>query len=135
MHIFVHSLEGDARSCFINLTTNTISNFQQLHEYFLRRWGKRKDPFKLLIKFNSLRKNDVEGVTSFNPKFLKSYHAILKNVRPLEVVAMTTYTIAHDSFFSTLKLIERHSSDLKAMFDEALEVEGNMLDSQGMSYL
>lgn len=126
IRLFVHSLKGDVRSWFMHLTTNSISSWGQLHDCFLCRWGKRKDPFQLLTKFNSPRKDDLEGATTFNNRFLKSYHGILENVRPLEVVAMSTYTVVESSNVS-LYLRERHSSNLDTLLDDALELEGSML--------
>jgi hypothetical protein len=81
--------------------------------------GKEKGSFLLLTKFNSLRKDDLEGATTFNNRFLKSYHGILENVRPSKVVSMLTYIVAQSSYVS-LYLRERNSSNLYAMLDDVI---------------
>jgi hypothetical protein len=65
---------------------------------------------------------------TFNGQFHKSYLEISEDVRPSNAVTLLIYAAAYDSQFS-LFLREMHFPDLDAMFDDAMELESNMVAS------
>jgi len=72
-------------------------------------------------------KDELKGATTFNNRLLNSYHGILENVRSSKATAMLTYIVSQSSYDS-LYLRERNSSNLNALLDNELELEGSMLD-------
>jgi hypothetical protein len=80
------------------------------------------------MDFSSLQKDDFKSVTTFNGWFHKYHLEIPRRVRPCKVTTLLFYDVSHDSHFS-LFLREGHSSNLDVMFDNALELECNMVAS------
>ena len=65
----------------------------------------------------------------FSKRFMRMYNSILANIKLLVGAAKIHYVDAFDSNF-TLLLTERKSTNLPAMFQDALEVESNMMVSR-----
>ena len=67
-------------------------------------------------------------MSSFNRRFASFYYSIPKEIQPLVGVAKLHYEDVFDNDF-TLLLRERKSLSLLDMFQDALEVEANMMAS------
>jgi hypothetical protein len=83
--------------------------------------GKEKGSFLSLTKFNFIRNDDLKDETTFNSRFLISYHGIHENVRASKDFTMFLYTMAQISYVS-LYLKERDSLNLDALIHRSQNV-------------
>ena len=125
MRLFSKSFAGDAGFWFRNLKADSIGSWEVLHDVFLKYWGKNKYYDQFLSEFYSLKRENDEPITKFNWKFQSFYMSMPTEIRPSEKIAMIYYFMAQHSnlvFF----LLERKSSYLRELFDDAKGVEENI---------
>jgi hypothetical protein len=75
----------------------------------------------------------LEGEKKINDGFVMSYHGIPEDVRPSKSISITTYSNSQSSHVS-LYLEEMNLSNLDALLDDALEMEGSILYSKLLAY-
>ena len=71
MRLFVQNLEGEVRTWFQNLPSNSIDGIDALQEVFLKHWGDTKDFMYYQTEFESLRRKKDETVGEFTKRFNK----------------------------------------------------------------
>eukprot|EP01018_Ginkgo_biloba_P001515 Gb_17820 [translate_table: standard] len=125
LRMFVQSLEGDARKWFRNLPPDSIDSWVAFHNFFMEKWGEKKDHRYYLSEFGSMKKKDSESVNDFNKRFNKMYN---DDIRPSQAVAKVAYVAAYDLDFAMI-LRERRSGNLDIMQNDAIDIEGNMVAS------
>jgi len=84
-----------------------------------------------------LKREKEESLTVFNRRFHRTYYDIPLEIRPTEIAAMTYYLKAQHNEL-VLLLLERKSSSLGNLFEDAQEVEENINASrriQGRDFL
>ena len=62
LRMFVQSLDGEARKWFKTLGNRSITTWEEMENYFLRKWGEKKYHGYYLTEFNAIRKKHNEGV-------------------------------------------------------------------------
>jgi len=125
MRVFVHSLDGEARKWFIELTHRSIVDIEALDDVFLKHWGDKKDLLYYHTEFGNLKRENGESLSDFNKRFNCMYSKIPAKVKPTPTSAKLTYANAFDFEFCLL-LRERRCAMLAEMQDAALEVESNI---------
>jgi hypothetical protein len=114
------------RKWFRGLTPRSIAGIEALDSAFLRQWGDKKDFMYYMTEFGSLRRMEGESVFDFSKRFNKMNNKIPTKIKPSEASAKISYASAFGLDFCLL-LIERRSTSLAQMKDEAIEVESNVL--------
>lgn len=102
MRLFSQSLSGDDKKWYRSLPDNTIRNFQEFENQFLRQWEDKKNPLQLLTQYNNLKRSSTKIVQEFSMRFMKAYDAIPAEVKPHVGVAQLHYA---DSFGSNFALL------------------------------
>jgi hypothetical protein len=131
MRAFSQSLQEDAQAWFRHLQPQSISSWDELREAFHRFWGERKSWNLLLSEFYAMRRMKDETISNFNRKFASLYYKLPKEVQPLEVTTMLHYVTTFQSELSFL-LMERKSTSLQQIFNNAQEVEDNLQACQSL---
>ena len=92
---------------------------------FLKYWGKNKSYDQILSKFYSLKRENDEPITKFNCRFQSFYISMPMEIKPSEKLDMVYYVMAQhlDLVFF---LLERKSSSLRQLFEDAKRVEENI---------
>ena len=126
MRAFAQSLRGDVKQWFRHLLPESISSWKELSHVFLRFWGERKSWDLFLSEFYAMRRMEDETVSSFNRRFAALYYDMPEEIKPPEGTAKLYYAKAFHSDLSLL-LLERRSMSLQQMYDDAQEVEHNLL--------
>jgi hypothetical protein len=129
MRMFSHSLSGDVAVWFRCLETGSIGSYTELYHAFLKSWGENKSLDQYWFEFNSLRRGEDEALIIFNRRFFSAYHSLPIEIRPTETAAMVYYIMAQHLELVFL-LRERKSSSLIHLFEDAIEVEGNIRASR-----
>ena len=62
MRLFAQIFSGNVKKRFKGLQANSIVDFHDFENAFLRKWGDKKNPLQLLIQYNNLKKNPIETV-------------------------------------------------------------------------
>ena len=70
---FVQSLDGEARKWFRNLPPGSINGINALDDFFLKKWGDRKDYLYYITEFGSLKRKEGESLTNFTKRFNKVF--------------------------------------------------------------
>ena len=91
----------------------------------MKYWGKNKSYDQFLSKFYSLKRENDELITKFNWRFQIFYISMLTKIRPSEKLAMVYYVMAQHSDLVFFRL-ERKSSSLRQLFEDAKGVEENL---------
>ena len=97
MRLFLKSFARDAKFWFWNLKFDSIGSWEELHDVFLKYWGKNESYDQFLSKFYSLKREDDEPITKFNWRFQSFYISMLMEIRPSEKLAMLYYVMAQHS--------------------------------------
>jgi hypothetical protein len=82
-----------------------------------------------LADFYALKREEDEALLVFNRRFYNTYHDMPLEIQPTETVAMVYYVMGLHSELSLL-LLERKSSSLRQLFEDAEEVEENICASR-----
>ena len=128
MRMFVQSLEGEVRTWFRELPTNSITLIEELQDVFMRQWGDTKDHTYYITEFGALKRKKDETIADFSERLNKMYGRIPTKIKPSETSAKLTYANSFDREFS-LHLREIRPVTLLNMQEDALEVESNILAS------
>jgi len=91
--------------------------------------GEHKSAESYLVDFYALKKQKNETLLVFNQRFCSIYYGIPLEIRPTEKTAMIYYVMGLHSELA-LFLLEGKSSSLKILFEDALEVEENIIASR-----
>jgi hypothetical protein len=96
---------------------------------FSKHWGENKSLDLYLADFYALKREENEAFPVFNRRFYNIYHDMPLEIRPTETVAMVYYVMSQHSELALL-LLERKSSSLRSLFEDAQEVEENIRASR-----
>ena len=129
MRFFSKSLIRDAAIWFKNLRAESIGSCIEFTDAFFKHWGENKSLDLYLADFYALKKEEDETFPIFNRRFYNTYHAIPLEIRSTETTTIIYYVMGLHSKLSLL-LLERKSSSLSIMFEDALEVEENICASR-----
>ena len=97
----------------------------------MRQWGDTNDHTYYITNFGALKRKKDETIGDFSKHFNNMYGRIPIEIKPSETSAKLTYVNAFDHNFS-FHLIETRSVTLLNMQKAALEVESNILASNGL---
>ena len=97
MRLFSKSFSGDAGFWFRNLKADSIGSWEELHDVFLKYWGKNKSYDQFLFEFYSLKRENDEKITKFNWRFQIFYIIMPTEIRPSKKLAMVYYVMAQHS--------------------------------------
>jgi hypothetical protein len=128
MMLFVQSLDGEVRKWLWGLNPAFMEDIDVLDEYFINKWGYRRDYIYYIIEFGSLKRKNGESISDFTNRFNKMYGRIPHEIKPTEASAKITYANAFDANFYLLPR-ERRSTTLLSMHEATIEVESNILAS------
>ena len=88
----------------------------------MKYWGKNKSYDQFLSEFYSLKRENDEPITKFNWRFQSFYISMPTDIRPSEKLAMVYY-VMDQHLDLVFFLLERKSSSLKQLFEDAKGVE------------
>jgi hypothetical protein len=125
MRMFSKSLIKDTAAWFKSLRADSIGSWTEFSNVFLKYWGKYKSLDSYLADFYALKREQDEALPVFNRRFYRAYHDMPLEVRPTETTAMIYYVMGLHSDL-VLLLLERKSSSLTQLFEDAQEVEENI---------
>jgi hypothetical protein len=129
MRLFSKYLIKDAATWFKSLRTNSIGSWTEFSNAFLKYWGNYKSLESYLADFYALKREQDEALPVFNRRFYHVYYDIPLEIRPTEIAAMVYYLMAQHNEL-VLLLLERKSSSLGNLFEDAQEVEENIRASR-----
>ena len=129
MIFFSKSLIRDAAILFKSLRADSIGSWIEFTYAFLKHWGENKSLYLYLVDFYSSKREEDETFPIFNRRFYNTYHDMPLEIRPTETAAMIYYVMGLHSKLALL-LLERKSSSLSIIFEDALEVEENICASR-----
>jgi hypothetical protein len=129
MRIFSKSLFRDAFIWFKGLRADSIGSWIELSNAFLKHWCENKSLDLYLVDFYALKREENEALHVFNRRFYNIYHDMPLEIRPTETTAMIYYVMGLHSELALL-LLERKSSSLRCLFEDALEIEENIRASR-----
>jgi hypothetical protein len=126
MRFFSKSLIRDVSIWFKSLRVESIGSWIEFSNVFVKHWGENKSLDSYLADFYALKRKQNETLPIFNRRFCSIYHGMPLEIRPTETAAMIYYVMGLHSELSLL-LLERKSSSLSSLFEDALEVEENIM--------
>ena len=129
MRYFSKSLIKDAAIWFKSLRADSIGSWTEFSNAFLKYWGKYKSFDSYLADFYALEREQGEALSVFNRRFNSMYHDMPLEIRPTETAAMIHYVMCLHSELALL-LLERESSSLTQLFEDAQKVEENIRASR-----
>ena len=129
MIFFSKSLIRDVVAWFKGLRDDSIGSWIEFFNAFLKYWGEYKSLDLYLADFYALKREQDEALSIFNRRFFNIYHNMPLEVRPTETTLMIHYVIGLHSELALL-LLERKSSSLTQLFEDAQEVEENIRASR-----
>jgi hypothetical protein len=129
MILFSKKLFKDAAIWFKELRADSIGSWTELSKAFSKHWGDKKSFDLYLAEFYALRRDEEEPLSIFNKRFYNTYHNMSLEIRPTEIIAMVYYVMAQHSKL-VLILLERKSSSLSCLFEDAQEIEENICSSK-----
>ena len=118
MRLFLKSFGG-------YLKADSIGLWEELHDVFLKYWGKNKSYDQFLSQFYSLKRENDEPITKFNWRFQIFYISMPTEIRPSEKLDMVYYVMAQHSDLVVF-LLERKSSSLRQLFEDVKGVDENI---------
>ena len=95
----------------------------------MKHGDEHKSPDSYLPNFYALERDQNETLPSLNRIFCSIYHAMPLEIRPTKTTSMIYYVMGLQSKLDIL-LLERKSSSLNILFEDALEVEENIYASR-----
>jgi hypothetical protein len=125
MRLFSKSLTGEAALWFRFLEPGSIGSWTDFYYVFSKHWGENKCLDQCLNDFCTLKREKEESLTVFNRRFHRTYYDIPLEIQPTEIAAMVYYLMAQHNEL-VLLLLERKSSSLGNLFEDAREVEENI---------
>jgi hypothetical protein len=125
MRFFSKSLIRDVAAWFKGLRDDSIGSWIEFSYAFVKYWGEYKSLDSYLADFYALKREQGEALSIFNRRFYSIYHDMPLKVRPTETTAMIHYVMCLHSELALL-LLERKSSFLTQLFEDAHEVEENI---------
>jgi hypothetical protein len=128
MRLFSKSLTGEATLWFRILEPSSISSWTDFYYVFSKHWGENKCLDQCLDDFCTLKREKEESLIVFNIRFYRKYYDMPLEIRSTEIVAMVYYLMAQHNELVFL-LLERKSSSLRNLFEDAQEVEENICAS------
>ena len=128
MRLFVLSLSEEENKWFRYLPGRSIATFEAFQTSFLEIWNDKTSPLQVISKYNKLNKGGFESIHEFSSQFMRVYNSILIDIKPLVGFAKIYYVDSFDGEFALL-LREIKSTSIPVMFQNALEVEANMMAS------
>jgi len=111
LRIFVQSLDGGARKWFKFVSNASITTWEELDNYFMQKWGEKRDHGYILIEFNAMKKKHNEDVSQFIKSFNKLYNRLLAEIKPPQVAAKVVFVGYFEPYFG-FTLRERNSCSL-----------------------
>jgi hypothetical protein len=129
MRYFAKTLIRDTAVWFKSLRTDSIGSWIEFSNVFIKYWGDHKSPDLYLADFYALKREHGESLPVFNRRFCSIFHDMPLEIHPLETTAMIYYVMGLHSELDLL-LLERKSSSLSVLFEDALEVEENICASR-----
>jgi hypothetical protein len=129
MRLFSKTLFRDVAVWFKSLRVDSIGSWIELSNDFSKHWGENKSFDLYLADFYALRREEEEALSIFNKRFYNIYHSMPLEIRPTEITAMVYYVMAQHSEL-VLLLLERKSSSLACLFEDAQEIEENICASK-----
>lgn len=129
MRFFSKSLIKDAAVWFKGLRVDSISSWIEFSNVFLKHWGEHKSLDSYLADFYALKREQNETLIIFNQRFCSIYYGMPLEIWPTETTAMIYYVMGFHSQLALL-LLERNSSSLNKLFEDALEVDENIYVSK-----
>jgi hypothetical protein len=129
MRLFSKSLTREAALWFRLLEPGSIGSWTDFYYVFSKHWGENKCLDQYLNDFCTLKREKEESLTVFNRRFHRTYYDIPLEIRPTEIAAMVYYLMAQHNEL-VLLLLERKSSSLGNLFEDAQEVEENIRASR-----
>jgi hypothetical protein len=102
MRLFVQSLDGEVRKWFLGLPPASIVDIDVLEQYFINKWGDRRDYLYYITEFGALKRQNGEFISDFTKGFNKMYGRILNEIKLIESYAKITYENAFDEELSLL---------------------------------
>jgi hypothetical protein len=129
MILFSIFLFRDVVVWFKDLRSNSIGYWIELSNDFSKYWSEKKSFDLYLADFYALRRGEDEVMFVFNRRLYNIYHDMPLEIRPIETVSMVYYIMAqHSKIF--LLLLERKSSSLGCLFEDAQDIEEKICASQ-----
>jgi hypothetical protein len=128
MRYFAKNLIRDVVVWFKSLRTDSIGSWIKFSNVFIKYWGDHKSSNLYLADFYALKREHGESLSVFNQRFCSSFHDMPLEIRPFETTAMIYVMGLHSEL--SLLLLERKSSSLSVLFEDALEVEENICASR-----
>jgi hypothetical protein len=128
MRLFSKSLTGEVALWFRLLEPGSIGSWTDFYYVFSKHWGENKCLDQYLDDFCTLKREKEESLTVFNRRFYRTYYDMPLEIRPTEIAAMVYYLMAQHNELVFL-LLERKSSSLRNLFEDAQEVEENICAS------
>ena len=95
----------------------------------MKHWGENKSLDLYLADFYALKREEDETFPIFNQRFYNTYHAMPLEIRPTKTTTIIYYVMGLHSKLALL-LLERKSSSLSILFEDALEVEEKICASR-----
>jgi hypothetical protein len=129
MRLFSKSLTREAALWFRLLEPGSIGSWTDFYYVFSKHWGENKCLDQYLDEFCTLKREKEESLSVFNRRFHRTYYDIPLEIRPTEIAAMVYYLMAQHNEL-VLLLLERKSSSLGNLFEDAQEVEENICASR-----
>jgi hypothetical protein len=125
MRFFSKSLIRDVDVWFKGLRADSIGSWIEFSNVFVKYWGEYKSLDSYLADFYALKREQGEALSVFNRRVYNIYYDMPLEIRPRETVAMIYYVMSLHSQLALL-LLERNSSSLRSLFEDAQEVEENI---------
>lgn len=102
MRVFVHSLDGEARKWFRELTPRYITDIEALDDAFLKHWGDKKYLLYYHTVFGNLKRENGESLPDVNKRFNRMYSKLPAEVKLTPTSTKLTYANDFDSDFCLL---------------------------------
>jgi hypothetical protein len=121
--LFCLTLQGNASSWFFNLSSGSITSWQQFENAFITRFGDDKTSGKLLLELARLKIKENEKVKEFNQRFITLLNKIPD--KPPEAIQIEYYTIALP--LTVAMFVKRKEvRTLEENFEEAIQIEKDL---------
>ena len=121
--LFCLTLQGKASSWFFNLSSRSITSWQQFQNAFIIRFGDDKTSGTLLLELSRLNINENEKVKEFNQKFITLLNKIPD--KPPEAIKIEYYSVAFP--LSVAMFVKRKQiRTLEENFEEAMKIEKDL---------
>ena len=133
LRLFSKSLVGDVALWFKHLEAGSIGSWAKLYDTISSCWGENRSFDQYFTDFCTLKRGKEEALVVFNKRFYSVYHSMPLEIRPTDISAMVYYVMAHNLDL-VLFLLERKSSSLRHLFEDAKEVEENIHASKRIHY-